>query len=136
MLIISILFIISIFSLYNICKIRKLYLSLQPQTRNNGAIAQLVEQRTENPCVPGSIPGGTTLRKSKSLQTPDFQTKSGVFLFPRNAKNGNIFPFPVEQKVEQKGGRKISTSNASFALICNILRIKKARMISYFCKNK
>ena len=60
MLIISILFIISIFSLYNICKIRKLYLSLQPQTRNNGAIAQLVEQRTENPCVPGSIPGGTT----------------------------------------------------------------------------
>ncbi len=27
-----------------------------------GAIAQLVEQRTENPCVPGSIPGGTTIR--------------------------------------------------------------------------
>ena len=29
-----------------------------------GAIAQLVEQRTENPCVPGSIPGGTTLLES------------------------------------------------------------------------
>ena len=28
-----------------------------------GAIAQLVEQRTENPCVPGSIPGGTTLNR-------------------------------------------------------------------------
>ena len=28
-----------------------------------GAIAQLVEQRTENPCVPGSIPGGTTFQK-------------------------------------------------------------------------
>ena len=27
-----------------------------------GAIAQLVEQRTENPCVPGSIPGGTTTK--------------------------------------------------------------------------
>ena len=40
-------------------------LPLQPQTTNNGAIAQLVEQRTENPCVPGSIPGGTTLKKSK-----------------------------------------------------------------------
>ena len=26
-----------------------------------GAIAQLVEHRTENPGVPGSIPGGTTL---------------------------------------------------------------------------
>ena len=36
----------------------------------DGAIAQLVEQRTENPCVPGSIPGGTTkqtLRVSQSL---------------------------------------------------------------------
>ena len=32
---------------------------LQP-LRANGTIAQLVEQRTENPCVPGSIPGGTT----------------------------------------------------------------------------
>ena len=26
----------------------------------DGTLAQLVEQRTENPCVPGSIPGGTT----------------------------------------------------------------------------
>ena len=26
----------------------------------HGVIAQLVEQRTENPCVPGSIPGDTT----------------------------------------------------------------------------
>lgn len=32
----------------------------------DGAIAQLVEQRTENPCVPGSIPGGTT-QKADSL---------------------------------------------------------------------
>ena len=77
MLIISILFIISIFSLYNICKIRKLYLSLQPQTRNNGAIAQLVEQRTENPCVPGSIPGGTTCKTPKCFIIKRF----GVFLF-------------------------------------------------------
>ena len=27
-----------------------------------GALAQLVEQWTENPCVPGSIPGGTTIK--------------------------------------------------------------------------
>ena len=26
-----------------------------------GTIAQLVEQRTENPCVPSSILGGTTI---------------------------------------------------------------------------
>ena len=37
-----------------------------PLQRKNtdGAIAQLVEQRTENPCVPGSIPGGTTKSES------------------------------------------------------------------------
>ena len=32
----------------------------------DGAIAQLVEQRTENPCVPGSIPGGTTKKRSSN----------------------------------------------------------------------
>ena len=42
-----------------------------------GAIAQLVEQRTENPCVPGSIPGGTT----KKQLNPDFKTKSGFLFF-------------------------------------------------------
>ena len=38
-------------------------LHLQSQRESNGgkgAIAQSVEQRTENPCVPGSNPGGTT----------------------------------------------------------------------------
>lgn len=36
----------------------KMNIYLQPLWR--GTLAQLVEQRTENPCVPGSIPGGTT----------------------------------------------------------------------------
>ena len=36
---------------------------LQPQ--NGGTVAQLVEQRTENPRVTGSIPVGTTSRKSQ-----------------------------------------------------------------------
>ena len=89
MLIISILFIISIFSLYNICKIRKLYLSLQPQTRNNGAIAQLVEQRTENPCVPGSIPGGTTFTKRKIMKTAEIQLFQRFFLYVLSAKMCN-----------------------------------------------
>ena len=44
---------------------------MHPQMRNRllfivGAIAQLVEQRTENPCVPGSIPGGTTSIEAES----------------------------------------------------------------------
>ena len=33
----------------------------------NGVIAQLVEQRTENPCVPGSIPGDTTENKTQVI---------------------------------------------------------------------
>ena len=31
-----------------------------------GSLAQLVEQRTENPCVPGSIPGGATCKHNKN----------------------------------------------------------------------
>ena len=33
-----------------------------------GALAQMVEQWTENPCVPGSIPGGTTLKIRNNLE--------------------------------------------------------------------
>lgn len=45
--------------------------------RKGGAIAQSVEQWTENPCVPGSIPGGTTSinrkpRKIKYLRGFEF----------------------------------------------------------------
>ena len=36
-------------------------------TAITGALAQLVEQRTENPCVPGSIPGGTTKLKKAPI---------------------------------------------------------------------
>ena len=62
---------LSVFFFRNSLQFKKVSLPLQPQTRNNGAIAQLVEQRTENPCVPGSIPGGTTndsvIKKSLEL---------------------------------------------------------------------
>ena len=40
----------------------------------NGVIAQLVEQRTENPCVPGSIPGDTTLKIPQSVVTDEVAT--------------------------------------------------------------
>jgi hypothetical protein len=39
--------------------------------RKGGAIAQSVEQWTENPCVPGSIPGGTTSLNSKPRKIND-----------------------------------------------------------------
>ena len=49
----------------------------------DGAIAQLVEQRTENPCVPGSIPGGTT-KKMRGIATQ--QRVIPLFLFlPQSA---------------------------------------------------
>ena len=40
-------------------------LNLHPLTA--GTLAQLVEQRTENPCVPGSIPGGTTKKRVRMI---------------------------------------------------------------------
>ena len=54
------------------CGITKIILPLHPQSSKHGAIAQLVEQRTENPCVPGSIPGGTTppfINAARSLRS-------------------------------------------------------------------
>ena len=63
---------------------------LQPQTRNNGAIAQLVEHRTENPCVPGSIPGGTTFTKRKIMKTAEIQLFQRFFLYVLPAKICNL----------------------------------------------
>ena len=52
-------------------------LPLQPQIKSNGVIAQLVEQRTENPCVPGSIPGGTTFQKQSECSAVGSALRSG-----------------------------------------------------------
>ncbi len=38
--------------------------SLYLQSFTDGAVAQSVEQRTENPCVAGSIPAHTTIKKN------------------------------------------------------------------------
>ena len=46
----------------------KLYFCILKMTRKTvaaGTLAQSVEQRTENPCVPGSIPGGTTFKNER-----------------------------------------------------------------------
>ncbi len=50
-----------------------------------GALAQLVEQRTENPCVPGSIPGGTTIKTRTNL--------FGFFSFKNNNSINNRVVF-------------------------------------------
>ena len=66
-----------IFFFENSLQFQKLCLPLQPQTRKIGAIAQLVEQRTENPCVPGSIPGGTTFQKQSECSAVGSALRSG-----------------------------------------------------------
>ena len=53
---------------------------IKKRLRTAGAIAQLVEQRTENPCVPGSIPGGTTTKRSYSSKSNSFLCCYGVML--------------------------------------------------------
>ena len=64
----------------------------------DGAIAQLVEHRTENPGVPGSIPGGTTPRKSLAkARLFSLKGAAGVSLLterrvPLNEKNVSWFP--------------------------------------------
>ena len=47
-----------------------------------GAIAQLVEQRTENPCVPGSIPGGTTFGKQLQFIVTAFLLALAQLILP------------------------------------------------------
>ncbi len=51
-------------------------LYLHPQ--QHGTLAQMVEQWTENPCVPGSIPGGTTR---------DYLFKMVSFFLPPSVNN-------------------------------------------------
>ena len=48
-----------------------------------GVIAQLVEQRTENPCVPGSIPGDTTEKPSQCILR-GFFVLSILYLYSTN----------------------------------------------------
>ena len=54
-------------------------LNLHEQTA--GTLAQLVEQRTENPCVPGSIPGGTTINPLRNYWVFYFFVKSNYLEF-------------------------------------------------------
>ena len=54
-------------NLKKICVYQKKAVLLHPLSKKTrGAIAQLVEQRTENPCVTGSIPVGTTKKETQT----------------------------------------------------------------------
>ena len=73
-----------------ICANQYFAVTLHTQTSNNGAIAQLVEQRTENPCVTGSIPVGTTFTKRKIMKTAEIQLFQRFFLYVLPAKTCNL----------------------------------------------
>ena len=66
--------------------------------KSNGTLAQLVEQRTENPCVPGSIPGGTTFYNYKTLLNNCLQ---GFFFFKFEKELNQViklWDFSITQK--------------------------------------
>ena len=52
-----------------------------------GTLAQMVEQRTENPCVPGSIPGGTTFKKTRCEPCLFCFSSEGILFFFSAKKN-------------------------------------------------
>ncbi len=69
----------------------KKILSLQPLNQQEGVIAQLVEHRTENPCVPGSNPGDPTL-------TQQILYLLGFFCTYKFYKISNIGKLPIRFK--------------------------------------
>ncbi len=77
-----------------VLKLKKNLLSLHSPNKK-GAIAQSVEQRTENPCVPGSIPGGTT---SKTLK---FDFKRLFFYADEHfiRREGSHLEIPLSQRI-------------------------------------
>ena len=91
---------------------KKLIFTFVPPFKN-GAIAQLVEQRTENPCVPGSIPGGTTKKAPRICERlffchpssfrPCFEDGTLIFCHPSSYKpvfedGTEIFRLPSSYK--------------------------------------
>ena len=78
------------------------------QVRNIlGAIAQLVEQRTENPCVPSSILGGTTENPRRCiLRGFDFLILLHLrFVRPRVRGKPSSSHFPNDTGVKESGGK-------------------------------
>ena len=85
----------------------------------NGAIAQLVEQRTENPCVPGSIPGGTTFKRLQNWKIPEIQTFQGFFFSTKSHLFSKIRQFRRPNSWSFWGREKMTTnSTVSHWLSC------------------
>ena len=92
-------------------------------TLKQGAIAQLVEQRTENPCVPGSIPGGTTKDQAcKDSFTGFLFLYLPFFIFSFHIHNHETIAyqrqaFSTKEKQNKKARAKLSyRNNLAFTL--------------------
>lgn len=59
------------------------------------------------------------------------------FLFSDGTqKTAEYYRSRCSNRWSKKGGARISTEQDCFSLICNILRVEKACMVSYFCPTK
>jgi hypothetical protein len=88
----------------------------------------MVEQWTENPCVPGSIPGGTTKPTQNEWV---FCFKSSLFrfhLFPQIIELQLLFQNNLNQKKEIIEFHKIILSS-TILLEINYLTVKKGSSI-------
>ncbi len=72
-----------------------------------GAIAQLVEQRTENPCVPSSILGGTTERQINFDKAPENDWLQGIFVLGRVQFRAISSMFSIESSGAFAGSGKV-----------------------------
>lgn len=67
--------------------------------RHYAQLAQLVEQRTENPCVPGSIPGGTTFQKQSECSAVGSALRSG--------RRGRAFESPHPDLIKRSNSHEL-----------------------------
>ncbi len=85
-----------------------------PAFQQSGVLAQLVEQWTENPCVPGSIPGDTTKGvkpKPRTLIINDYQRS---FFMPYTP---NYIPFMRLRRIKYHSSQRSKLKNDTFLLL-------------------
>ena len=76
------------------------------------------------------------LRKAKDSKIL-ISKRNRDFLFPCGTqKTAEYYRSRCSKRRSKKGGARISTEQDYFSLICNVLRITKACMVSYFCTTK
>ena len=77
-----------------------------------GLLAQLVEQWIENPCVPGSIPGETTIKSVTYKFVGDF-----FYVFARSLHDFKKLPLNTPNEVF--GRKKFSVISSLVLSCCN-----------------